>query len=102
MNIYISNLSSAVKNEDLQKMFSAYGEVKSAEVAIDVFTGESRGFGNVEMEDEAAAHKAIESLNKTQVETLTISVEEAKPKVVHQGSYKVGNGPVEVYRFRKN
>ena len=102
MNIYISNLSTAIGDEKLKQLFSAYGEVKSAEIVDDAFTGVSRGFGYVEMEDSTAAQKAIEALDKSELDTRTISVEEAKPKVTLQGSYKVGNGPVEAYRFRKN
>ena len=102
MNIYISNLNSTTNTEDLKQLFATYGEVKTAEVVQDVFTGQSRGFGYVEMEDNAAAQKAIDSLNKTELQTQTISVEEAKPKKIQQGSYKVGSGPVEAYRFRKN
>ena len=102
MNIYISNLNSTIGNTELEQLFAPFGTVKSAEVVNDVFTGESRGFGYVELEDETAAQKAVAALHKTQLENLTISVEEAKPKVVHQGSYKVGDGPVEVYRFKKN
>lgn len=102
MNIYITNLSSAVSSEDLKQLFATYGDVKSAEVVQDVFTGQSRGFGYVEMEDNAAAQKAVEGLNKSELQAQTINVEEAKPKKIQQGSYKVGSGPVEAYRFRKN
>lgn len=102
MNIYVSNLSTAIRGEKLKQLFSPYGEVKSVEIVDDVFTGESRGFGYVEMEDNTAAQKAIEALDKSEFDTRTILVEEAKPKVVQQGSYKVGNGPIETYRFRKN
>ncbi|MFN2458452.1 MAG: RNA recognition motif domain-containing protein, partial [Chitinophagaceae bacterium] len=63
MNICISNLSSTVSHEELKDLFSPYGEVKLAEVMNDVFTGKCRGFGYVEMEDEAAAQKAIDELS---------------------------------------
>ena len=102
MNIYISNLSSAIGNEELKKLFAKYGEVKSAAIVDDVFTGESRGFGYVEMDDNTAAQKAIEELDKTELNALTISVKEAEIKNVQKGSYKVGNGAVDMYRFRKN
>ena len=102
MNIYISNLSSAIGNEELEKLFSTFGTVASAEISKDVFTGQSRGFGHVEMPDEDAAHHAIAALNNTLLEGLTVSVQEAKVKEVHKGSYKVGNGAVNVYKFRKN
>jgi RNA recognition motif-containing protein len=102
MNIHVSNLSSNIENTDLCNLFSSYGEVKSAEVAMDVFTGESRGFGHVEMEDADAAQKAIDELNNSELKSMTISVKEAEPKKEMKGSYKVGNGAVNIYRFRKN
>ncbi len=88
-------------DEDLKDLFARYGEVKSAEIMYDLFTGESRGFGYVEMEDEAAAQKAIDELNNSKLKSLTISVQQTKPKEQHKGSYKVGNGAVKVYKFRK-
>lgn len=102
MNIYISNLRSAIDNDQLAQLFSLYGEVKSAEIVKDLFTGQSRGFGYVEMEDEAAAKNAIEALNKTEVQELIISVEETAAKKEQKGSYKVGNSSVQGYKFRKN
>src|SRR4029079_5424788 len=101
MNIYVENLDSVIDNDKLREIFSFYGEVKSAEVVKDVFTGASRGFGYVEMEDEAARN-AITELNQTVLNTLTITVKEAPPKKEHKGSYKVGNGAVNIYRFKKN
>ena len=102
MNIYISNLDTQLRNDDLKNMFASYGEVQSAEIAIDAFTDKSRGFGYVEMADEAQASAAISALNKTEVSGRVISVEQAAPKEVRNGSYKVGSGAVNVYRFRKN
>ena len=101
MNIYISNLRSAIDSDELAKLFSPFGEVKSAEVVKDLFTGQSRGFGYVEMEDDEAAKKAIEALNKTEINELVISVEEAEPKKEQKGSYKVGS-KIPGYKFRKN
>lgn len=102
MNIYISNLSDTIKNEDLKNIFAPYGDVKSAEIMIDLFTGASRGFGYVEMDDDAAAQKAIGELNNSEQEGFMIAVQQAERKTVREGSYKVGNGAVNVYRFRKN
>ena len=101
MNIYISNLDSSITNEDLKNLFSSYGEVKEAEVVTDVFTGVSRGFGYVEMTEDEKAEKAIATLNKSKLRELTISVEMAKPRIIQKGSYKVGDGIIREYRFKK-
>jgi RNA recognition motif-containing protein len=80
MNIYVSNLSFNVQDEDLREFFTEYGEVSSAKIITDKFTGKSRGFGFVEMPDDAAAQKAIAELDNGVVEGRTIRVMEAKPK----------------------
>ena len=80
MNIYVSNLSFNVQDEDLREFFTEYGEVSSAKVITDKFTGKSRGFGFVEMPDDTAAQKAIAELDNGTVEGRTIRVMEAKPK----------------------
>ena len=80
MNIYVSNLSFNVQDEDLREFFADYGDVTSAKVITDKFTGKSRGFGFVEMSDDAAAKKAIAELDQATVEGRTIKVMEAKPK----------------------
>ena len=80
MNIYVSNLSFNVQDEDLKEFFTPYGEVSSAKVITDRETGRSRGFGFVEMSDEAASKKAIAELDGATVEGRAIKVMEAKPK----------------------
>ena len=80
MNIYISNLSFNVTDEDLQDYFAEYGEVSSAKVITDKFTGKSRGFAFVEMPDDEAAKKAIQELDGASVDGRTIGVSVAKPK----------------------
>ena len=80
MNIYVSNLSFNVQDEDLKEFFTEYGEVSSAKVITDKFTGKSRGFGFVEMSDDEAAKKAIAELDQATVEGRSIRVMEAKPK----------------------
>jgi RNA recognition motif-containing protein len=80
MNIYVSNLSFNVQDEDLKDFFAPYGEVTSAKVITDRETGKSRGFGFVEMSDDAASTKAIAELDGATVENRTISVSVAKPK----------------------
>ena len=102
MNIYVTNLGTQIKNEDLRSLFAAYGEVETAEISMDAFTDLSRGFGYVEMPDETQALAAIAALNGTEQNGRVITVKEAEIKDVRKGSYKVGNGAINVYRFRKN
>ena len=80
MNIYVSNLSFNVVDEDLREFFAEYGEVSSAKVITDKFTGKSRGFGFVEMPNDEQAQKAIAELDGGVVEGRTISVSVAKPR----------------------
>ncbi len=80
MNIYVSNLSFAVQDEDLRGFFAEYGEVTSAKVIMDKFTNRSRGFGFVEMSNKEAAQKAIKELDGATVDGRAIKVNEAKPR----------------------
>jgi RNA recognition motif-containing protein len=80
MNIYVSNLSFNVQDEDLKGFFTPYGDVTSAKVITDKETGRSRGFGFVEMPDETASRKAIAELHGASVENRTIGVSVAKPR----------------------
>jgi RNA recognition motif-containing protein len=80
MNIYVSNLSFNVQDEDLRGFFTPYGEVTSAKVIMDKFTGRSKGFGFVEMSDDAAAKKAIAELDNGMVDGRNVKVMEARPK----------------------
>ena len=88
MNIYVSNLSFNVTDDDLEGFFAEYGEVSSARVITDKFTGKSRGFGFVEMADDEAARKAIAELDGGKVEGREIKVAEARPREERSG----GNG----------
>jgi RNA recognition motif-containing protein len=96
MNIYVSNLSFNVQDEDLREFFTPYGEVTSAKVISDKFTGKSRGFGFVEMPDDEAAKKAIAELDNASVESRNIKVMEAKPKEDRPARNSGGGG------FQKN
>jgi len=80
MNIYISNLSFKVEDGDLRQLFEEYGEVSSAKVITDRYTGRSRGFGFVEMPENDAAQKAIEELNQAEYDGKVITVNEARPR----------------------
>ncbi|MFL5773727.1 MAG: RNA recognition motif domain-containing protein [Flavisolibacter sp.] len=80
MNIYVSNLGFDVQDEDLKKYFTPYGEVTSAKIINDRETGKSRGFGFIEMSDDAASRKAIAELNDKMIDGRAIKVTEARPK----------------------
>lgn len=80
MNIYVSNLSFNIQDEDLNGFFAEYGEVTSAKVIMDKFTGRSKGFGFVEMSDDAAATKAIAELDGSSADGRTIKVTVARPR----------------------
>src|SRR5687767_15250242 len=80
MNIYVSNLSFAVQDEDLKSYFAEYGEVTSAKVIMDKFTNRGKGFGFVEMTDDAAGQKAITELDGATVDGRSIKVNIAKPR----------------------
>lgn len=80
MNIYVANLSWSTSSDSLQVLFSQFGEVTSAYIINDRETGRSRGFGFVEMPDDEAGQKAIDTLNETDFEGKTISVSIARPR----------------------
>jgi RNA recognition motif-containing protein len=80
MNIYVSNLSFAVQDEDLREFFAEYGAVTSAKVIMDKTTNRSRGFGFVEMPDDAEGQKAIDSLDGASADGRTMRVTVAKPR----------------------
>jgi RNA recognition motif-containing protein len=80
MNIYVSNLNYSTVAESLQQLFAGYGEVTSANIITDRETGRSRGFGFVEMPNDAEAQTAIDKLNETEFEGKTIVVNVARPK----------------------
>lgn len=84
MNIYIGNLDYGTNDTDLRKAFEEFGEVSSANVIIDKFSGRSKGFGFVEMMKNEEAEEAISSLNETDMNGRTIMVNEAKPRESQQ------------------
>jgi RNA recognition motif-containing protein len=94
MNIYVSNLSFDVQDEDLRNYFAAYGQVSSATVISDRETGRSRGFGFVEMSDDNEAQTAIRELDQASVGGRQIRVSEARPKAeksFNKGGFKSNN-----------
>lgn len=80
MNIYVGNLSWNLKDQDLQNLFSPYGEVSTAKIVLDKFTNRSKGFGFVEMVNDDEAKAAIEALNGSDVDGRNIVVNESRPK----------------------
>ncbi|MEW8539499.1 MAG: RNA-binding protein [Candidatus Thiodiazotropha endolucinida] len=80
MNIYVGNLPWSVKDDELRQLFTEFGDVSSANVIMDKFSGRSRGFGFVEMPDSLAAENAIKALNEKEVGGRNLRVNEAKPR----------------------
>ena len=83
--LYVGGLPYSVTEGRLQELFAEHGTVESANVISDKMTGQSRGFGFVEMSSSSEAQKAIQSLNGTQLDGRTLTVNEAKPKAPRSG-----------------
>ena len=80
MNMYVGNLSYEMSEEDLRNEFAEYGEVQSAKIITDKFTGRSRGFGFVEMASDESGKKAMEALAGKDVGGRELVVNEARPR----------------------
>tara|TARA_R110002096_G_scaffold324349_6_gene518439 strand:+ start:2092 stop:2376 length:285 start_codon:yes stop_codon:yes gene_type:complete len=80
MNIYVGNLSYDVSDDNLREVFEAYGEVSSAKVITDKYSGRSKGFGFVEMADDAQATAAVEQLDGAELDGRPVRVNEARPR----------------------
>ncbi len=80
MNIFVGSLPFSIDEADLRESFEAYGTVDSVKIITDKFTGRSKGFGFVEMSNDAEAQKAIDELNGATVEGRTIVVNKSEPK----------------------
>ena len=78
--LYVGNLPYSYRDEDLEKLFSEYGPVASAVIIMDRVSNRSKGFGFVEIEDDANADKAMEELNGSDVDGRAIVVNEARPR----------------------
>lgn len=90
MNIYIGNLDYAVNEQQLRELFEQHGEVSSAKIITDKFTGRSKGFAFVEMTNDGDATNAINTLNGTALKNRNISVTEARPR--EEGAGNRGGG----------
>ncbi len=91
-NIYVGNLVWDCTADDLLALFQAHGTVARAQVITDRETGRSRGFGFVEMNDDAESQKAIEALNGTDFKGRPLTVNEAKPREERSGGGGGGGG----------
>jgi len=78
--LYVGNLSYSVTSSDLEALFSQAGKVESASVVTDKFSGQSKGFGFVEMSDPDEAAKAIDQFNETELKGRNIRVDQARPR----------------------
>ncbi len=79
-NIYVGNLDYATSEQDLRGLFEPYGQIENVSLAKDKFSGQSRGFGFVEMANDADADKAITELNGKQLGNRNLTVNEARPR----------------------
>ncbi len=92
MNLYVGNLSQEITEDDLREAFAAFGQVESANVIKDRFSGESRGYGFVEMPLKAEAEKALEELNGKDMKGRAMNVNEARPRSPRRGGGGGGGG----------
>lgn len=86
MNIYVGNLPYSVTDEELKDAFSAFGDVASAKIIMDRYSGRSKGFGFVEMGNQNAAEEAIKSLDNSDMMGRRLKVNQAKPRTDHRAS----------------
>jgi len=80
MNIYVGNIPRGATENDLRELFQAFGEIQSVSIIKDKFSGESRGFGFVEMPNKEEADKAISGLNGKDLKGRPLTVNEARPR----------------------
>lgn len=90
--LYVGNLSYNVTSTDLERMFATYGTVQSAQVISDKFSGQSKGFGFVEMGSDQEAQAAINALNGQQHDGRALTVNEARPREDRGGAGGGGRG----------
>ncbi|MEW6441071.1 MAG: RNA-binding protein [bacterium] len=90
MNIYVGNLSFDVTEDELRNLFEAFGQVSSANIIKDKFSGQSRGFGFVEMPNKSEAQAAIAGLNGKDVKGRKLNANEARPRT--EGGGRGGGG----------
>jgi RNA recognition motif-containing protein len=99
VNIYVGNLSFDVSEEDVRAAFEAFGKVESAKIIKDKYSGESRGFGFVEMPSAEEAKAAISNLNGKELKGRTLNVNEARPRAERPRGGGGGGGRGRGNRF---
>jgi len=93
MNIYVGNLPFNLGEEDLKEIFEEYGEVSTVKIISDKFSGRSKGFGFVEMDNDGEASNAIKELNNAEISGRNIKVNESKPRATEsRGGDRRGGG----------
>jgi cold-inducible RNA-binding protein len=92
MNLYVGNLSFTTSETDLKEAFQAFGEVQSCNIIKDKFSGESRGFGFVEMPNKDEAEKAMAMMNGKDLKGRSLKVNEAKARTDRPRSSGFGGG----------
>ena len=80
MNIYLGNIAWSMTEDDVEALFAEFGAVSSVKIITDKYSGRSKGFGFVEMDDDAAAQKAIDALNDSEQQGRNLRVNQARPR----------------------
>ena len=80
MNIYLGNIAWSMTEDAVEALFAEFGTVSSVKIITDKYSGRSKGFGFVEMDDDAAAQKAIDALNDSEQEGRNLRVNQARPR----------------------
>ena len=80
MNIYLGNIAWSMTEDTVEALFAEFGTVSSVKIITDKYSGRSKGFGFVEMDDDAAAQKAIDALNDSEQEGRNLRVNQARPR----------------------
>lgn len=93
MKIYVGNMSYNVTEEDLRQAFEAFGQVSSVSIIKDKFSGQSKGFGFVEMPVKDEAQAAVNAMNGKELKGRTLNVNEARPRTDDSRSRSMGKGP---------
>jgi RNA recognition motif-containing protein len=97
MNIYAGSLHFKMNEAELRELFEEYGEVSSAKIIFDKYSGKSKGFGFVEMPNDAEAKKAIEELNGSEIQGRKIIVNQSIERTERKSNFRGGNSDRRSY-----